>query len=292
MNQDDKSTLVFAAIVCLVASLLLAGVATALKGKQTSNRENFRKANVLKAFGVATESEDGTKITPEEIQGYFEKNIVEIFLETKELDDENAAPKFIASGAPAQVASPLTYSERKLVADKKILPTYLWYDGGKPDVEPNTIPGAPADMLVIPISGGGLWSTVYGYLGLQGDIATIKAISFYDHGETPGLGAECVEPWFTSQFEDKILWTDGDGIVDFEVRKSVAPADVADAPSVVAGISAATITANGIQDFLVGDMKRYEPFFATRRSADAAKEVSAVAPVSAESLSPQPVEAR
>ena len=46
------------------------------------------------------------------------------------------------------------------------------------------------DAYAIPISGYGLWSTLYGYFSVEGDGQTVRGITFYQHGETPGLGAE------------------------------------------------------------------------------------------------------
>ena len=46
------------------------------------------------------------------------------------------------------------------------------------------------DKIILPIEGYGLWSTLYGYLALESDTRTIAGITFYEHGETPGLGGE------------------------------------------------------------------------------------------------------
>ena len=37
---------------------------------------------------------------------------------------------------------------------------------------------------------------MYGYLSIDSDLETVAGISFYKHGETPGLGAEIVKSWF------------------------------------------------------------------------------------------------
>src|SRR5690606_10031644 len=48
--------------------------------------------------------------------------------------------------------------------------------------------------LVLPIQGYGLWSTMYGYIALAADGNTVSGITFYEHGETPGLGGEIENP--------------------------------------------------------------------------------------------------
>ena len=45
-----------------------------------------------------------------------------------------------------------------------------------------------------PVEGKGLWSTMYGYVALESDTTTIAGITFYEHGETPGLGGEVDNP--------------------------------------------------------------------------------------------------
>ena len=45
-------------------------------------------------------------------------------------------------------------------------------------------------LVILPVSGTGFASTIYGYLALDGDLNTIRGITFYEHEETPGLGAE------------------------------------------------------------------------------------------------------
>ena len=55
----------------------------------------------------------------------------------------------------------------------------------------------------IPISGKGLWSTLYGYFAVEPDGITAKGITFYAHKETPGLGGEVDKPWFQNNFIGK-----------------------------------------------------------------------------------------
>ena len=52
------------------------------------------------------------------------------------------------------------------------------------------------EAVILPISGKGLWSTLYGYFAIDSDYNTVKGITFYNHGETPGLGAEIEKDWF------------------------------------------------------------------------------------------------
>lgn len=63
--------------------------------------------------------------------------------------------------------------------------------------------GSQADSYIIPIRGFGLWDVIRGFLALETDGITVRGISWYEHKETPGLGAEISEPWWQSQFPGK-----------------------------------------------------------------------------------------
>ena len=50
-------------------------------------------------------------------------------------------------------------------------------------------------MIVLPIEGYGLWSTLYGFLALEADTEDDHAgLTYYEHGETAGLGGEVDNP--------------------------------------------------------------------------------------------------
>ncbi len=126
------------------------------------------------------------------------------------------------------------------------LPIYTWTEDGsdKPS------------KYAFPISGKGLWSTLYGYLSLNADLETIAGISFYKHGETPGLGAEIEKDWFLSQFAGKRLYADGT-TTDFIVAKP----GYAQGDSAVDGISGATLTGKGVEALIRKDAAQYANYF-------------------------------
>ncbi len=50
------------------------------------------------------------------------------------------------------------------------------------------------EQVVLPIYGNGLWSMMYAFVALDVDGRTVKGITYYDQGETPGLGGEVENP--------------------------------------------------------------------------------------------------
>ena len=113
---------------------------------------------------------------------------------------------------------------------------------------------------VLPISGYGLWSTLYGYLALEGDGDTVRGITFYEHGETPGLGGECEAEWFQKNFVGKKITNAMGAFVSVEIVKGkvkdLIPSEKQ--ANYVDGISGATITCRGMNTFLRSDLAKYE----------------------------------
>ncbi|VGO17955.1 NADH:ubiquinone reductase (Na(+)-transporting) subunit C [Pontiella sulfatireligans] len=137
--------------------------------------------------------------------------------------------------------------EKHVAKDKAgDLPIFTWTDEG----------ADKASKYAFPISGKGLWSMLYGYLSLEADLETIAGISFYKHGETPGLGAEIEKPWFLSQFTGKKLYNEGTAVDFLVVKPGTPPTETS-----VDGISGATLTGKGVQALIQKDAAAYAEYF-------------------------------
>ena len=158
----------------------------------------------------------------------------------------------------------LTSEEIEQLFEDKITEIKVDADGIKTDGDGNyiyisTIDGK-ASGYSIPISGKGLWSTIYGYIALEADGETVKGIKFYQHGETPGLGGEIEKEWFTSNFVGKKIYNENGDMISIEIVKGhVNPKNV-NANHQVDGISGSTLTGRGMNKFLKEDLNRYKPF--------------------------------
>lgn len=73
--REDTRTLIFAATVCIVVSLLLSVTAAVLKPAQVANAKLDENKNIIKAFGI--DISDKIAWTPEKIAETFENNISE-----------------------------------------------------------------------------------------------------------------------------------------------------------------------------------------------------------------------
>lgn len=239
MRKDDLNLIRFAGIVCVACSFVLALTATGLKSRQEANKSLYEKQNVLKAFGVDTTDEAGEPWSRERTLDFFRERI--------QVQVVDAASGKVIEGLTLDEVSK---DDLKSGAKR---PLYVIQDDG----------GAAG--YAFPISGKGLWSTIYGFLALEPDLATIRGITFYQHGETPGLGGEVETDWFTSQFQGKKVFSGG-SLQTFQVVKGAVSDRYPEGNDhAVDGISAATITSRGVQRFLNQDVAAYEPYFRTIR---------------------------
>lgn len=233
--RSTKYIIGFAATVCLVCGIVVAGSAESLKERQEVNKQLDQKKKVL---GVVSLYDSGEEITPDEIDKRFADNIQAklVDLSTGQYVDvtddqiaafdqrkarQDPARSAVAESNPAQVAR----------VPKQAL-VYLKLKGGE------------VEKLVLPIEGKGLWSTLYGYIALEADTNTIAGMTFYEHGETPGLGGEVDNPSWQALWPGRKAF-DSKWVPKINVKKGAA-GTVAEDPYNVDGLSGATITGRGV----------------------------------------------
>ena len=234
MQQHSNAYIVgFAAAVCLVCSIFVSSAAVALRPRQVLNKELDRQKQVLTVAGLI---ETGQAIEPDEVERLFGESIVARAIE-------------LSTGAYDESVDPSTFDQRKATKDPAMSRAVELNDAGirrlpNKAVVYQKVVADQVEMVILPIEGKGLWSTLYGFIALAPDGSTIEGITFYEHGETPGLGGEVENPSW------KALWPgrqafDQTGEVAIEVIKGHAGPPVDD-PYRVDGLSGATITARGV----------------------------------------------
>jgi Na+-transporting NADH:ubiquinone oxidoreductase subunit C len=105
--------------------------------------------------------------------------------------------------------------------------------------------GDQIEKIILPIHGYGLWSTLYGFMALEGDGNTVAGLGFYEHAETPGLGGEVDNPNWKAQWTGKQVYK-GDAVA---LRLVKGGADRSDSYGVDA-LSGATLTSRGVDNLL------------------------------------------
>ncbi len=122
-------------------------------------------------------------------------------------------------------------------------------------------------QVVLPVHGYGLWSTLYGFISLDGDFNTIGGLRFYQHGETPGLGGEVDNPKWRDQWHGKKAF-DENGELKIEVIHGHVDYKSVGAEYKVDGISGATLTSRGVSNLVnywLGD-NAFGPYLKKMRS--------------------------
>ncbi len=126
-------------------------------------------------------------------------------------------------------------------------------------------------VYVIPVSGFGLWAPIYGFIALGPNGDTVIGTTWYEHGETPGLGANITAPWWQNQFYGKVIFQESaGGKVDFKTADMgiiVVKGKVRDvygsspkAKSAVDGMSGATLTGDGVTQAYRNSLSPYRTF--------------------------------
>ncbi len=237
MNTSSNGyVLGFAVGLCVVISTALSLTAGALKETQAAAEEFDRQKNVMIAAGLIKPDEQHVRAELEQI--YVER-VKEHVLE-------------LATGAMDKIEPDAFKKLRD--ADKKPyrLIAVAKDAAGKPDA------------WVFPISGPGLWSILFGFLALEADGTHVRGLTFYKHGETPGLGGECENPEWTAKWVGKSIVDETGKLVSVTVKKGhVDPTIAREKAHMVDGLSGATITSNGITTFLKHDLEGYLPLLKT-----------------------------
>lgn len=235
MQKADIRIIVFTLVMCVLSSLLLAATVEVLRPTIDANKENYRKLNILKSFRP-DHTPDGKPLSKEDFKKYF--------------DDGNLPADMIKAYFEKNV------KEIEVDVGGQKLPLFTWTEDGK------------IVKYAFPAEGKGLWSVIHSYISLSPDLATIRGVTFFDHGETPGLGGECSKAWFQENFIGKKLLRDGKPVefrvVKGKVKDVLRPGDP-QIDSAVDGMSAATLTGNGIQAFVTKTFSTYNAHFETIR---------------------------
>lgn len=247
-SESITKTIGVVVAICFVAAIFVSSAAVGLKPIQEENKKIDLLKNILVAGDLY--SEDGT-----DIMESFDKFIVSeiIDLETGEVvpknqyDDILNLEKFDIK----VVASSKTHG-KNIPADKDIAKIVRM----PKQVAIYKVKGNDGfDKYILPIYGKGLWSTMYGFIALGKDLSTIKGFTFYEHGETPGLGGEVDNPKWKAQWVGKHAF-DENGNLKIEVIKGLVDLSRPDAKYKVDGLSGATLTTRGVNNlvkFWLGD---------------------------------------
>ncbi len=239
--ESVKKILVIALGVCAICSVLVSTAAVTLHAIQEENKRLDKIKNILMAGDLLRDGEDIDAVYREKVKPLLiELSTGAIVPESRYNDVLNIEQfdiKVIAAHPEYGRTIPDERDRAGIRTMPRYMPLYLVKDGGR------------TKNIIIQIYGKGLWSTMYGFLAFESDLKTVQGLTFYEHGETPGLGGEIESPRWQQNWKGKKAFDDS-GAVAIRVIKGTVDKTRPDAKHQVDGISGATLTVRGV-DHLV-----------------------------------------
>lgn len=230
-KQSNLYTVIYIIIMVVVVGVALAYTSMSLKDRQNDNVAADKMRQIISSLRIAPEKD---------VKAQFAAVITDQYL-------VDAQGQRIEGDAFAVNVA----NEVKKPAAERQLPVY----------EARVADGSL--KYIIPVYGAGLWGPIWGYVALDDDASTIYGAFFNHEGETPGLGAEITKEAFSSQFQGKEMFKNGELLPVAVVKAGQTPTNGAD---YVDGISGGTITSKGVSAMLADCFAPYNAFLQSIRN--------------------------
>lgn len=248
INKNSNVYIIaYTVVMVVVVATLLTFAATSLKDRQNANAENEKKSAIMEALGMAGGS------TEQAVKDFDEMIVPALIVDgvfTPQLDETGEA--YAAKPVLDKLAN-----LKELAAADNNLPIFKYEKEG-------------VVRYVIPVSGKGLWDSIWGYIALKEDGNEIAGAVFGHKGETPGLGAEIATPDHQNKYKGLKLFDDNGNFVSVKLVKGGAkPGSMHEVDAITGG----TKTSDGVSLMLKNGLSKYEGFLRTL-SATAAEDTT------------------
>ena len=233
-NDSPQKTLFVALVLCLVCSIAVASASVLLRPLQERNKTLAMRTEILRVAGLFEEGKDVNALFEQ-----IEARVVD--LETGEYVDHIDVVTYdhIEAARDPELSVPVPRDDdiARIFTRAKYAPVFLVKDGDE------------VKTIILPVYGYGLWSTMYAFVALGPDGRTVEGVTFYQHGETPGLGAEVENPKWQANWKGKVAIAD-DGRVQFQVNKGSVDPNSPEVEYAVDGLTGATLTSDGVTNLM------------------------------------------
>lgn len=256
-NDTISKTLTVSIALCVVCAVFVSAAAVALKPKQEANKALDKKTNILAAANLSDPNMSVTelfesKITPKVLD--MQTNTWTDAVDPATFDERKGAKE-----PDTSVSIPASDDLAKIKQHSRYKVIYLIKNGDK------------IDKIILPIHGKGLWSTLYGFMALEGDFNTVAGLGFYEHAETPGLGGEVDNPSWKGQWPGKVVYAkDAYTEAALGLIKGKVDPNNQNAMHQIDGLAGATLTANGVTNLVKYWLGKdgYAPFLVKLRAGE------------------------
>ena len=234
MNKDSALNIAFVGIgLCLLCSAIISLIAIQLRSVQNENVVKDMQKKIVSSAGLQLEygSVENAMMNIKTIVVDLDQGkIVDINPNSYELSNElREEGKYKFLSAENDIAS--------IKKREKYSKVFIEYKDDK------------INTLILPVRGYGLWGILYGYLAIKSDFNTVAGLEFYEHKETPGLGAEIDNPKWKALWKGKKIYQEN-GEVSLKVIKGNVLASSDNVNYEVDGLSGATLTCNGVTNLI------------------------------------------
>ena len=234
MNKDSALNIAFVGIgLCLLCSAIISLIAIQLRSVQNENVVKDMQKKIVSSAGLQLEygSVENAMMNIKTIVVDLDQGkIVDINPNSYELSKElREEGKYKFLSAENDIAS--------IKKREKYSKVFIEYKDDK------------INTLILPVRGYGLWGILYGYLAIKSDFNTVAGLEFYEHKETPGLGAEIDNPKWKALWKGKKIYQEN-GEVSLKVIKGNVLASSDNINYEVDGLSGATLTCNGVTNLI------------------------------------------
>ncbi len=233
-TDSNGYTIIFSIVMVVVVGALLAFFANFTKADRVKNDQVKAQIDILNAIGVEADRSNATEMFAKYIKD-------QKVIEGEKVSDDDKAYLI-------DVKKELDNAKNGKIQK---LPLFIAEKDGKP-------------LYILPVRGNGLWDAIWGYIALNEDLKSVNGVYFDHKGETPGLGANITETFFTNDFKGENLYDATGNFKGIEISKSNGDPNNEDkADNQVDAISGATITGNGVGAMINSGIRSYLPYFST-----------------------------
>jgi Na+-transporting NADH:ubiquinone oxidoreductase subunit C len=233
-TDSNGYTIIFSVVMVVVVGSLLAFFANFTKDLRVKNDQVKAQIDILSAIGVAADRSNATEMFAQYIK---EQKVI---AGTEVSNDDKA---YLIDVKKEMDAAKKGNTQR--------LPLFVAEKDGK-------------TLYIMPVRGNGLWDAIWGYIALNDDLKSINGVYFDHKAETPGLGANITESFFTEDFKGEYIYDASGNFKGIEISKSNGDPNNEDkTDNQVDAISGATITGNGVGAMINSGIRAYLPYFET-----------------------------
>lgn len=219
---------------CLFWSILISAIVVWLEPFKAAAIANDRQVSILRVAGIDA-GKDVAKVYSENITARL------IDMQTGKYTDDapEVADGYNFASLAKKPASSIPVEKEVDIAGLRTISTKMPVYFVKKE-------GEDVSQIILPFYGQALWSTVYGYVALDTDLNHILGVTFYQHGETPGLGGEIDNPRWQNLWVGKKFFDD-EKTYRFNITKT--PDKEGDGKEYdIDSLSGATLTARGVDN--------------------------------------------